>query len=216
MTQPPVPVPPPPTGPTTRELPLPGATAPAGATAVVDQPTADPHPFAEPRPLADDLLGGVQPTGPVEGLPGGPPPAAAPETSAPPTAVADAPAEPRKRTPLDRAALLPLGLGALSLLLLQVGLVVGGSAWRDIPLWSGFATLATLAGLVPALARLIPGVRVPAEPTWRIAAGGLTGVAMFWVLVVLPHADSDRGFLLTAALAALGAVVWIAAGPRRR
>jgi hypothetical protein len=35
-------------------------------------------------------------------------------------------------------------------------------------------------------------------------------VAVFWVLVVLPRVDSDRGFWLTAALAALGAALWVA------
>jgi hypothetical protein len=48
-----------------------------------------------------------------------------------------------------------------------------------------------------------------------VAAGGLTGLAAFWVLVVLPRADSDRGFLLTAALAALGAALWMATPARR-
>ena len=43
-----------------------------------------------------------------------------------------------------------------------------------------------------------------------MAAGGLVGLVVFWLLVVLPVADTDRGFLLTAALAALGAALWIA------
>jgi hypothetical protein len=38
---------------------------------------------------------------------------------------------------------------------------------------------------------------------------------VFWVLVVLPRVDSDRGFVLTAALAALGAALWIAPGRSR-
>mgnify|MGYP004492281613 CR=1 FL=1 len=51
---------------------------------------------------------------------------------------------------------------------------------------------------------------VKGDAAWKTAAGGLTGVAVFWVLVVLPRVDSDRGFVLTAAMAALGAALWIA------
>ncbi len=47
-----------------------------------------------------------------------------------------------------------------------------------------------------------------------MAAGGLTGVAVFWLLIVLPRVDTDRGFLLTAALAALGAALWVTPGRR--
>ena len=48
---------------------------------------------------------------------------------------------------------------------------------------------------------------------WRVAAGGLVGLAVFWLLVVLPVVATDRGFVLTAALASLGGALWIA--PRR-
>jgi hypothetical protein len=41
----------------------------------------------------------------------------------------------------------------------------------------------------------------------------LVGLAVFWLLVVLPVVASDRGFLLTAALGALGAALWV--GPRK-
>ena len=57
------------------------------------------------------------------------------------------------------------------------------------------------------------GNRSRSGPAWRIAAGGLVGLAVFWLLVVLPVVASDRGFVLTAALAALGGALWI--GPRR-
>jgi hypothetical protein len=39
----------------------------------------------------------------------------------------------------------------------------------------------------------------------------MVGLAVFWLLLVLPGADNDRGFLLTAALACLGAALWIGA-----
>jgi hypothetical protein len=42
-----------------------------------------------------------------------------------------------------------------------------------------------------------------------VATAAVCGLAVFWLLVVLPVADSDRGFLLTAALGLLGAGVWL-------
>jgi hypothetical protein len=178
-------------------------------------------------------------TGPVDfvpGLPGvglPPPPATAPEpagaTALPPgpdgrtwpdTLDSPAPAKaPRRRAPLDRAALPGVGLAVLGLLLLELGLALrfGDRAfWSLVPLWSAFATVAALLALV-GLAPAAPGSNPTAEgatgPRWRIAAGGLVGLAVFWLLVVLPHADTNRGFVLTAALGALGAALWM--GPAR-
>jgi hypothetical protein len=123
----------------------------------------------------------------------------------------------RTRRPWDRAALLGLGLAGLSLLLLEVGLTLGvdgGSYWSVIPLWSAFATVSALLALVAVAASHLAGDRVSPGSAWRVAAGGLVGLAVFWLLVVLPVADTDRGFVLTAALAALGAALWV--GPHRK
>jgi len=110
----------------------------------------------------------------------------------------------------DRAALAGLALVVLAVVLLEVGLgreVGGESYWSVVPLWSAFATLCTLLGFV---AFFPAGDRQRSAVAWRVAAGGLVGVAVFWLLVVLPVVDTDRGFLLTAALAALGGALWIA------
>jgi hypothetical protein len=56
-----------------------------------------------------------------------------------------------------------------------------------------------------------PGGRARAGLAWRVGAAGLVALAVFWLLVVLPGADSDRGFLLTAALGCLGAALWVGA-----
>jgi hypothetical protein len=132
----------------------------------------------------------------------------------PDTLEADAPAKkPRARGSLDRATLLGVGLAVLALVLLELGLGLGfggRSLWSLVPLWSAFATAAALlalGGFVPATARAASGL------SWRIAAGGLVGLAVFWLLVVLPHADTNRGFVLTAALGALGGGLWM--GPAR-
>jgi hypothetical protein len=56
-----------------------------------------------------------------------------------------------------------------------------------------------------------PGrTRVPARTGWQVAAGGFVGLAVFWLLVALPDVATDRGFVLTAALAALAGALWTA------
>jgi len=123
----------------------------------------------------------------------------------------------RVRAPRDRAALIGLGLVVLSLALLELGLAVGfdeESYWSVVPLWSAFATVCVLLCLLVFAAFYRAGNRARSGPAWRVAAGGLVGLAVFWLLVVLPVVASDRGFVLTAALGALGGALWI--GPRRK
>jgi hypothetical protein len=124
---------------------------------------------------------------------------------------------PRISAPRDRAALLGLGLALLALVLLELGLGMHfgtRSYWSAVPLWSAFATLCTGLGVVAFAASFSAGSRFRSGTAWRIAAGGLVGLAVFWVLVVLSVVASDRGFLLTAALGALGAALWV--GPGRK
>jgi hypothetical protein len=102
------------------------------------------------------------------------------------------------------AALL---LGALSAVVLEIGLLVPGGTpalWARVPLWSAFATVAGLATLAGVAARVTGRHRSGAT---RVAAAGLGGLAVFWLLVALPTADTDRGFLLTAGAAGLAAAV---------
>ncbi|QXG74385.1 hypothetical protein KUM42_10730 [Modestobacter sp. L9-4] len=119
-----------------------------------------------------------------------------------------------RRAAGGRTALAGLGLGALALVLLQVGLVLDDdrvSLWEAVPTWSTFATLAVLVALVPVVAPLL-GRRVPARTAWRVGAGAVAALAVFWVLIGLPLVVSDRGFWLTAALGAAGAALWLAPG----
>lgn len=118
------------------------------------------------------------------------------------------------RRPWDRAALPGLALVALAVVLLELGLSLdlgGQSYWSSVPLWSAFATVCALL----AFAAYYPaGDRGRSGAAWRVAVGGLAGVAVFWLLVVLPVVDTDRGFVLTAALGALGGALWMRA-PRK-
>jgi hypothetical protein len=111
---------------------------------------------------------------------------------------------------LHRTALAGLVLAAVAVVLLELGLTLdfgGESYWSAVTLWSAFATV---AGLL-ALAAVSPaGGRLGSRGAGRVAVGGLVGLAVFWLLVVLPDVATDRGFLLTAALGCLGAAVGIA------
>jgi hypothetical protein len=172
------------------------------------------------------------PTGPVDWMPLPPEPGAAPPDpprTAPGPLIGEHPEGLLDPTPAGRRARLRLpqapgsprggrgtaaaALGAVALLLLELGLLVhegGTTLWAKVPLWAAFATAAAVAGLAaPA------GLRAAAprrDRAWAVGAGGLSGLAVFWVLVVLPTADTDRGFVLTAALACLGGCLWLTAG----
>ena len=216
----------------------------AGATAVQQLP---PHPNATTPATVQAVDAPVPtgPVDFVPGLPGlgspPPPPPVRPTTAPEPTASVpaaststatsaptwpetlessppdDGPKKSRARRARDLAALLGLGLAALSVLLLEVGLALdvdGESFWSVVPLWSAFATGCTLLALAAFAASHSAGERLRSGSAWRVAAGGLVGLAVFWLLVVLPVVDTDRGFLLTAALGALGAALWV--GPHRK
>ena len=215
--------------PSTAEIPV---VQPAAAPVTKQLP---PHPGATSfaaHPATAPAVEAAQPTGPVDfvpGLPGlgtppPPPPAASPAGATavptwPDTLEADEPARERPSTrgdrlPQDRGVLAAIGLAVLSLVLLQLGLWLDfglESLWDAVPLWSAFATLAVLVGLAALLVSSSKTGRARADQAWKIGAAGLVGLAVFWLLIVLPGADSDRGFLLTAALGALGAALWIGA-----
>ncbi|TFV63595.1 UNVERIFIED_ORG: hypothetical protein E4P37_14595 [Bacillus sp. AZ43] len=198
--------------------PHPGATPPAPvqpveapvATGPVDFVPAPPGaanpPPPRPAPAADPEPAPATAPGPVW-----------PQTLESEQAAGAGPSTARARAPRDRAALIGVGLTVLSLALLELGLSMRGgdaeSYWERIPLWSGFATLCGVLALAAFAAFFATGNRLRTGPAWRIAAAGLVGLAVFWLLVVLPVVDTDRGFVLTAALGALGGALWI--GPRR-
>ncbi|MGZ4538909.1 MAG: hypothetical protein ACXVXS_07315 [Blastococcus sp.] len=215
--------------PSTREIPV----VPAAGAAPLP-----PHPGATVQtPVqAAEPMDTPQATGPVDfvpGLPGPgtppPPPApgasngaaetptGAPAPTWPDTLESDSPAADRpakERAPRDRSTLAGAGLAVLSLVLLELGLSLHfgpRSLWVAVPLWSAFATVSALLALLAFVASS-QGSRLRPGAAWKVAAGGLVGLAVFWLLVVLPHADTNRGFVLTAALAAMGAGLWIGAG----
>ncbi|MEX5721608.1 hypothetical protein [Geodermatophilus maliterrae] len=205
---------PPPASGTATTAVQPRVEDPATVLAAAPQPTGplDSWFGTPPAPPAGPHSGPSAVPHPVPQADGVPHPDAAPHAGPRP----DGATEPAPRSPRDRALPVGAGLVALSLVLLELGLALGFGGdplWSGVPLWSAFATLAVLVGALPLVPRLrVPGGAAGAE---RIALGGLAGLAVFWVLVVLPRADTDRGFLLTAAVAALGVALWLAPGRRR-
>ncbi|HEV7871757.1 MAG TPA: hypothetical protein VGO95_10915 [Modestobacter sp.] len=216
------------------EQPLPGQPAPGPATGQFAQPAYQPD---------YDPTGPTQVTGPVDFVPGfssepppvmpgggahatpplSPRPFTAPGTvpASPPSSPPSSPRSTPRRSPLaavrragrGRSALVPLGLGVLALVLLELGLARDygtQSLWEVVPTWSALATVAALVVLTPVVAGLTG--RFPARAAWRAGAAGAAALAAFWVLVALPLAASDRGFWLTAALAAAAASLWFAPG----
>lgn len=177
--------------------------------------TPPPPPPVRPTPVPEEPAPVPGPAPEPATAPAAAPPARSwPDTLESEAAVGDRPARKRVRAPRDRATLLGIGLALLSLVLLELGLTMGspGSYWQDIPLWSGFATVCAVLGLGAFVAAVAVRDRLRPGALWRIAAAGLVGLAVFWLLVVLPVVATDRGFVLTAALGALGGALWV--GPR--
>jgi hypothetical protein len=172
-----------------------------------------PPPPVWPETLVDEpapptrpatVLEGVQPTGPVDFVPGLP----GAGTPAPPPA-----RQRRAAAPHDRTALAAIGLAALAVVLLQLGLLNDvADLWPDVTLWSVFATAATVLGLIALGVRALTG-KPSARVTTRLVVGAVLALAVFWLLVVLPIVASDAGFLVTAALLALGGALWL--GPAK-
>lgn len=196
------------------------------------EPDAGEHGSHPPYQPSYDPPTAVHGTGPVDVVPGfapTPPPAPGPATTpgtAPGSPSAGSPdggsssSSVRSRIAAVRTsgrpgtALVALLLGVLGLALLQLGLgldFVNQSLWDVVPTWSAFATVAALVALAPSVATLA-GRRESVRTAWRVGAGGLVGLAAFWVLIALPIVASDRGFWLTVALAATGAAVVLAPG----
>ncbi|MCZ2837754.1 hypothetical protein [Modestobacter sp. VKM Ac-2985] len=201
-------------------------------TAEPEQPDAGEHGSHPPYQPSYDPPTGTHRTGPVDVVPGftpTPPPVPGPATT-PGTAPGGTSAgqqgggssssSVRSRLAAVRSPgrpgteLVALALGVLGIALVQLGLALdfgNQSLWEVVPTWSTFATVATLVALAPAVAALA-GRGSSARTAWRVGAGGSIALAAFWVLVALPLAVSDRGFWLTAALAATGAAVALSPG----
>ncbi|TFV64923.1 UNVERIFIED_ORG: hypothetical protein E4P37_11955 [Bacillus sp. AZ43] len=165
-----------------------------------------------------DALPRTGPPAHTQEMPAVPPPPATPagdqhDAAAFVPGLAAPPAAPSSRRwsygPRLRAIALGVTLVLLALVFLTWGLAVGREPlWSAATLWSVFAFACT-AWILLAFVPDAPGrSRLRPRFGWRAALGGLAGLAVFWLLVALPQAATNRGFLLTAAFAAAIAAVW--------
>lgn len=181
-------------------LPPPGSGSTTSTQEIPVVPAAVANTQHLPPPPASEVPAGTRTTGPVDFVP------------LPPAPGGSATAEARTRVP---AALLGPAAAVLGGVVLELGLLLRfgtRSLWSQVPLWSAFATVAAALVLLAAAAEMLRGRRRLA-PGRQVAAAAVGGLAVFWLLVALPTADTDRGFLLTAGVAALGAAGWL--GRRR-
>jgi hypothetical protein len=191
--------------PTTQEIP---AISGTGAQPAVSMPPAWPETRADdpaPPTMPATTPEGPHATGPVDFVPGFPGAGTfAPQSEEPENGTV------RAGVSRDRAMWAGVGLAGLAVLLLQLGLTNGSpDLWSAATLWSAFATAASLLGLLALTARAVAGDRVPAGPARRLTGAASLALAVFWLLVVLPIVAGDAGFLVTAALLALGTAAWI-------
>ena len=110
---------------------------------------------------------------------------------------------------------LGTALAFVPLLAIPVGLLVperGVKFWDGTEAWSVLALLCALIQLAPLLASTFSWSPPQA---WRIAAVGVGGLALFWVLLVLPGVGRNTSFALTVGTAAAAAALWLAPGRPR-
>lgn len=81
----------------------------------------------------------------------------------------------------------------------------GHNAWHVVKAWGGVA-------LVAAALTFAPSLRLPAYRAWQLAVGGAAGLALYWVLFVLPDIAKNTSLITTLGVAAGIVVAWIAPG----
>jgi hypothetical protein len=180
-------------------LPPPGSGSTTSTQEIPVVPAAVANTQHLPPPPAAEPADGTRTTGPVDFVP------------QPPRPEGRAPTGSRRRAPVHLVAPVAALLGVV---VLELGLLLRfgtRSTWSQVPLWSAFASLAAVL-VLSAVAGELPRGRRPGGPARRVAWVAVGGLAVFWLLVALPTGDTDRGFLLTAAVAMLAAAAWLGRG----
>lgn len=134
-------------------------------------------------------------------------PVAAAPSAAPPPAAATAPAPKRS---LDIGKWLPV----VALIALVAGLFIEDDnvkLWDTSEAWSAFAIVCGVAQLASLARRSLSWSD---ERAWTIAAIGVGGLVLWWLLLVLPSISSNTAFAVTLAVAAAVGGLWLAPGKR--
>jgi hypothetical protein len=103
-------------------------------------------------------------------------------------------------------------LALLAAVALLLGLFIeenGTSLWDASEAWSLFAIACAIAQLAPLLHRPL---KWSEERAWLVAVIGAGGLALYWLLIVLPVIGRNTSFAVTVAVAAATAGVWLAPG----
>jgi hypothetical protein len=142
--------------------------------------------------------------------PAGPPPPSG-HPSGPPTVQLPGPvAGPAHQQPRPHVAVNLFA--AASLAAVAIGISVpedGQNAWHTVKAWGGVALVAAALTFAPAVGS---AMRLSAYRAWQVAAGGAAGLALYWVLFVLPDIAKNTSLITTLGVAAGIVVAWIAPG----
>ena len=101
---------------------------------------------------------------------------------------------------------------AASLLAVAIGISVpegGQNAWHTVKAWGGVALVAAALTFAPSVGSAL---RLTAYRAWQVAAAGAAGLALYWVLFVLPDIAKNTSLITTLGVAAGIVVAWIAPG----
>jgi hypothetical protein len=81
--------------------------------------------------------------------------------------------------------------------------------WDRYGVWGIFAIVAALATAAPSMAAQF---KLTATRAWQVAVAGAVGVAVFWVLLILPSNEKNLSFVATAAMVLAALAAWQAPG----
>jgi len=141
-------------------------------------------------------------------------PAAGTGWTAPPAEEAVAPPPAERAKSLATLGVLRLAAQVACPLLLLVGLSVdehGTNGWHAYTAWALFAVVCAVLQLAP-----VGGKRLSLtdESSWSLGAVGAAGLVAYWVIIVLPGASSNTGFVQTLAVGCAVIGLWLSPGRR--
>lgn len=126
------------------------------------------------------------------------------------------PPPPSEPSPATSVAKVSLGgtawfsLAAVALLAVAVSVKEDGdNGWGRFGVWAGFAIACAAVTLAPAVRERLG---LSAASAWRVATAGGIGLAVYWVLFVLPWIEQNVSFLATLGCAAGAYAAWMAPG----
>lgn len=83
--------------------------------------------------------------------------------------------------------------------------------WHTATAWALFAVVCAILQLGPLAGRR---VRLSDESSWFLCAVGTAGLVAYWVIIVLPGASTNAGFVQTLAVGLAGVGLWMSPGRR--